>query len=251
MIPGDFMKILVIPDVHLRSGMFTCAAEKLDAGLVDKAICLMDLPDDWGRQSYLNLYEDVYAAALSFCEKYPNTLWCKGNHDMSYIWKKMESGFSAMAIPIVINGMNKLERAAGENMQFVHRVDNVLFSHGGIMQDFVRDYVGDTDYHNVDKVVERINGFDCGALWNDYSPLWYRPNKKAFPLYKKSTFLQVVGHTPVTKLEISKGVLICDTFSTYSNGDPVGPTDFVIVDTVDKTFETVPSGYVYPKSIRC
>lgn len=39
------MKIIVIPDVHLKPWMFERASELMDEEKLDGAVCLMDLPD--------------------------------------------------------------------------------------------------------------------------------------------------------------------------------------------------------------
>ena len=41
------MKILVIPDVHLKPQMFKQATALMHQGIADRAVCLMDIPDDW------------------------------------------------------------------------------------------------------------------------------------------------------------------------------------------------------------
>ena len=38
-------KILVIPDVHLKPWMFKQAAQALETGEAERAVCLMDIPD--------------------------------------------------------------------------------------------------------------------------------------------------------------------------------------------------------------
>ena len=40
------MKVLVIPDIHLKPWMFNRAAELLKDGIAGGAVCLMDIPDD-------------------------------------------------------------------------------------------------------------------------------------------------------------------------------------------------------------
>ena len=44
------MKILVIPDVHLKPQMFKQATALMHQGIADRAVCLMDIPDDWDKQ---------------------------------------------------------------------------------------------------------------------------------------------------------------------------------------------------------
>lgn len=96
------MQVLVIPDIHLKTWIFDCAEELLRAGKADMAVCLMDIPDDWGMESRLNLYNTVYDRAISFAKDFPNTLWCCGNHDKSYQWNQKETGFSEIAQPTIL-----------------------------------------------------------------------------------------------------------------------------------------------------
>ena len=42
------MKVLVIPDCHLKPWMFAQADAIVKKGIADKAVCLMDLADDFG-----------------------------------------------------------------------------------------------------------------------------------------------------------------------------------------------------------
>ena len=44
------MKVLVIPDIHLKPFMFKQAAELMERGIAQRAVCLMDIPDDWDKQ---------------------------------------------------------------------------------------------------------------------------------------------------------------------------------------------------------
>ena len=43
------MKVLVIPDVHLKPYMFQHAAALMHQKIADRVVCLMDLADDWGK----------------------------------------------------------------------------------------------------------------------------------------------------------------------------------------------------------
>lgn len=92
-------------------------------------------------------------------------------------------------------------------MAYLHRIDNVLFSHGGLADDFVRRYVPAGKYNDIDAVVETINGFACGEMWQDASPIWYRPQYYEGRLYKSRKLLQVVGHTPVEGITRNQYVL--------------------------------------------
>ena len=69
-----------------------------------------------------------------FGKKHDRSLWCYGNHDVSYLWDAMESGYSIQARITDIEGITKLENVIGDRYRFVHRIDDVLFSHGGLTE---------------------------------------------------------------------------------------------------------------------
>ena len=54
------MKVQVIPDVHLKPWMFERAAGMMKTGTADKAVCLMDIPDEWNQQLNLDLYMQTF-----------------------------------------------------------------------------------------------------------------------------------------------------------------------------------------------
>ena len=227
------MKVLVIPDVHLKPWMFDRAARIMSEGTAEKAVCLMDIPDDWGKEYQLDLYEETFDAAIRFQNMYPDTLWCYGNHDLSYEWVQYESGFSDMAVEIVHMKLRELRAALPnkEQMKYIHRIDNVLFLHGGITHAFVKYYAGDIDYDDVDAVIERVNTLGLREMWDDASPIWFRPQFYLEKMYHEQDLLQVVGHTPVEQIDRLGNVLSCDNFSTYRTGDPIGTEEFVLIDT--------------------
>ena len=41
------MKVLVIPDIHLKPWIFDKAETIRKAGKADRTVCLMDIPDEW------------------------------------------------------------------------------------------------------------------------------------------------------------------------------------------------------------
>ena len=89
--------ILVIPDVHLKPEIFLKAETVVESGVCDRVVMLGDLPDDWGMEENINLYEKTYEIAADFCERHNNTLFCYGNHDISYVWQALENGYSSAA----------------------------------------------------------------------------------------------------------------------------------------------------------
>ena len=58
------MRVLVIPDIHLKPWMFDKAVEVMNSGVADKAICLMDIPDDWNQEFNIDLYIQTFDKAI-------------------------------------------------------------------------------------------------------------------------------------------------------------------------------------------
>lgn len=235
------MKLLVIPDVHLKPWMFERAAKIMGSGAADKAVCLMDIPDDWGKEYQLDLYEETFDAAISFQKKYTDTLWCYGNHDLSYEWTQPESGFSSLAIPVVNKKISELRAALPdtEQMKYIHRIDDVLFLHGGLTHAFVKYYAPDIDYDDVDAVLDEINSLGMLQMWDDASPIWFRPQFYIEKMYRSEDILQVVGHTPVEQISLEDNILSCDVFSTYRTLDPIGTQEFLLIDTETWEYKSI------------
>jgi len=227
------MKVLVIPDIHLKPFIFSRAKEILNNGGADTTVCLMDIPDDWGKEFMLDEYMKTYDAAILFAREFPESLWCYGNHDLCYIWNERESGYSHAAKSIVQQKLMELNRVLPEDnpIKYVQRIDNVLFCHGGISKYFVEKYVPTSLYDNIEAVVDRINALGHWEMWCDDSPIWYRPQYYRGKMYKPRKCIQVVGHTPVEKINKSGNVISCDVFSTYQDGTPIGTREFLLIDT--------------------
>ncbi len=233
------MKVLVIPDIHLKPWMFRRASELMKENIAEKAVCLMDIADDWKQQWNLDLYIQSYDTAISFARDYPDTLWCYGNHDVCYPWNQRETGYSRIAARTVSEKLRVLRETlpdAGQ-LAFIHRIDNVIFLHGGLPDFFVREYIKASYYHDIDKVIETINTFDWQQLWHEDSPIWYRPQIYKGRMYKPRKLLQVVGHTPVKKIYREKNVVSCDVFSTDEEGKAIGTQEFLLIDSVTWKFE--------------
>ena len=235
------MKILVIPDIHLKPSIFDRATELLKEGTADKAVCLMDIADDFDQQYNISLYERTYDRAIKFSSDFPETLWCYGNHDLSYVWERLETGFSTYAISTVASKLYRLRSGLPSlsQMAFMHRVDNLLFAHGGLTESFVQHYVPEEKQNDVDKVLRAVNRLGSDIMWNTDSPLWFRPQYTDEKMYMESQFTQVVGHTPVKYVYKDRSVISCDVFSTTKDGTPIGTCEFAIIDSVTGEFTSV------------
>ena len=228
-------RVLVIPDVHLKPWIFD-EAEKVDKSSYEDIVVLGDLVDDWGKGNDIDAYEETLKRAAEFGKEHGESLWCYGNHDVSYLWDAMESGYSVQARITVIEGITKLERILEDRYKFVHRIDNVLFSHAGVTETFVLHSCG---YHmkEIEDILAKINRMGKQELWRDSSPIWARPQADFYRMFRDDLLYQVVGHTPVEEPLDACGVLTLDLFSTYSNGDPFGNQKLYIVDTLTRKFE--------------
>ena len=133
------MKVLVIPDIHLKPYIFYKAAELMRKGCADRAVCLMDIADDWKKETCMECYEQIYDSGIDFAKEFPETLWCYGNHDLSYVWEEPETGYSSIMRNLLCRKLHQLDEELGENnsIRYVHRIDNVLFCHGGVSRCFV------------------------------------------------------------------------------------------------------------------
>ena len=147
------MKVLVIPDVHLKPWMFERADKIMEQGAAERAVCLMDIPDDWNQEYNLELYMETFDAAIACAKKYPETLWTYGNHDLSYIWNEPESGYSPAAAYTVAMKLDELAGVLpeGNEIRYIQKIDNVLFCHGGLRDYFVKKTVLEEKYHDVDE----------------------------------------------------------------------------------------------------
>ena len=153
------MKVLVIPDIHLKPDMFRKAAALMNTGIAHQAVCLMDIADDWDKQFDVVLYEQTYEEAIHFAKMFPETKWCYGNHDLSYVWGRLETGYSSMAAYTVQKKLLDLKMMVGEDnpIQYVQKIDSVIFSHGGLSDYFVNQYVSGAEWKKIDRVLPEIH----------------------------------------------------------------------------------------------
>lgn len=209
------MHVLVIPDVHLKPWMFDAADAAIKQEPPDAIVQLGDLSDDWDMQRRPEAYDALYERAEAFLAAHPDAYWCYGNHDMSYFWDAPESG---MAKGNVLRHVQERSRAFWDKVPqdrkaFVHRIDNVCFSHAGILQDFIEDE--GLASASTDDALAAINQMGRDELWQEFSPLWARPQGMADLdiLYRPQELFQVVGHTPVKYVREEGNLLSCDVFS--------------------------------------
>ena len=91
----------------------------------------------------------------------------------------------------------------------------------------------------IDDVLSAVNSLPEEYLWNDESPLWLRPQHIDRKPFRGEEFIQVVGHTPVERIEEKNGFISTDVFSTYRDGTQIGESAMIIIDSKTKMFEKV------------
>ena len=254
------LKILVIPDTHLKPQIFDKADKILAAGKADYAICLGDYVDDWDCVGKPGVYQEHLERMVKFMYDHPETEWLVGNHDFAYMHLDPGincSGHSYECEGIVRQYFAKMQHKV--KFKLVVRRGKVIFSHAGLTQKFVEHQYARTlenfadpkkkfGFHltgNVeDYIINDLNlvvhsEHNYMDLWGNDSPLWARETK--LPMFKGDEYLQVIGHTPTKKIEEKNGCVWTDAFSTYSYYPypPYGEEKFVIVNCSNGTWETV------------
>lgn len=218
--------------------MFDRAADILASGRAERAVCLMDMPDDWNEQNNIALYIRTFESAKSFMRRFPDTLWCWGNHDLSYPWLFYESGYSLLAAGVVRDELEEFRSLLPDRrrLAYIHRIDDVLFMHGGLTESFVRKITPLVRYNAAhgdyaDAVIETVNSLGREYMWQEDSPLWHRPQLHSGRMFLQEQLLQIVGHTPVKNIQRDRNVISCDVFSNDSRGRQYGSREFLLIDT--------------------
>ena len=138
-----------------------------------------------------------------------------------------------MAASTVCKKLRELKRVLRDESQmtYIHRIDNVIFSHGELSNYFVREHILPSKYDDIDTVIKTINSFGCMGMWTNESPIWHRPQYESRKMYKPRKLLQVVGHTPMREITRNKNRISCDVFSATRGGRPYGTQEFLYLNT--------------------
>ena len=185
----------------------------------------MDIPDDWGKEFDIALYEETFDAAIEFAVKYPDTLWVYGNHDLCYLWNERESGYSPIAARTVCEKLGKLQRVLpeGNEMRYIQRIDDVLFCHGGVQDRFVRKTVPSSKYNDIDEVLDMINGLVGGVhVERSVADMAQASVQQCQNVQAAKAAAGSGAYARGGKFTERGNVISCDVFSTYRDGRPIG-----------------------------
>lgn len=193
------MKILAVGDIHTKTWIIDEVEKLVDK--YDAVVFCGDYADDWGKEATdsletwrrLNLLQQLRPDIVKLV---------LGNHDFIYVNRtpSLQSGYDRITQLAINSPANRYLKDWLLGLPIVLELDGITFSHAGI----AKGWGGTTE---------------MADLWQDESPLWVRPG--AFTQY--ADIPQVFGHTPsATCYEVHKGIWCIDTFSTFSNGLPIG-----------------------------
>ena len=235
------MRVLVIPDIHLKPWIVDRAEEWFNEKTPDAAVFLGDIADDWDKEWNIPLYNATYDRVIKFCEDHNDrTYVCLGNHDLAYMWGRAVSGTSEYAVTTVKAKIKELkETLPAGRVAVMQCLDNCLFSHAGLVRCFAEEYVGKKIPPQ--QIADLVNIMSKVILWDRNSPLWARPQGEQtigsqLAMWPEGV-LQVVGHTPTVTVFMDGDMLTCDTCSTYRNGKFIGTPQLIIVDTQTREIE--------------
>ena len=214
-------KVLVIPDMHLKSAILDLAEQILARERIDKIVVLGDLLDDFYTKS--EDYDDFWLAFMRFYSRYKNKIvLLYGNHEAGYLLNRGMSGTTKW-------GEKYAAKYAELSPKVVHLEDKITFSHAGVFDEFLR--MKDLADLPVATAIEEINALPLQNLWFDESPLWARPQYRF--LHNSGEWLgctQVIGHTPMRNIDQCGTIISADVFST-DWGKKYGEEKMVVINS--------------------
>ncbi len=222
-------KILVIPDMHLKAHMLDMAESILGHERIVKIIILGDLLDDFYARP--EAYEAFWQKFMSFYETNKDRIvLLYGNHEVAYLLGRPVTGNTR-------HGEKYARRYAKLSPKIVFVAGKIVFSHAGVFDEFLSAR-GLSDSH-IPEAIALINSMPLEDVWTDDSPLWARP--QLCHLHTRGEwpdYLQVVGHTPLQRIEKAGDTISVDVFST-NWGKKYGEEKMIIIDTETGEFKIV------------
>ena len=105
--------------------------------------------------------------------------------------------------------------------------------------DFLRWLNKDLLDADIEEVIAAVNDAPHNYLWNDESPLWFRPQYETREIFRADIYKQVVGHTPVERIFEKDGIISTDVFSTYRDGRQIGESAMMVIDSETGKYEKI------------
>ncbi len=221
------MKIIALGDIHGRNIWKEIVAKEEK---FDKIIFIGDYFDTHDNGHSGNRQIENFKDILEFKKaNMDKVILLTGNHDFHYIRGISETYSGYQAAYAIDIGAIIQEALNADLLQMCYIQDNFVFSHAGITKTWSQSILG-TSSPNTDVLQELVNDmfkyqpnvfkFTMGANFSNtgnditQTPIWVRPEA----LYKdKLDGLNfIVGHTSVTKLDVSNqfNIILIDCLGT-------------------------------------
>lgn len=206
------MKIVALGDTHGRVVWKRIVAN--EEATADKIIFMGDYFDTHGGKVSPNKQLANFKDILAYKRANPDkVIMLTGNHDYHYI-KGISENYSGYQGGYAIDFGEALEDAFKDaSMQMCYIHDKFVFTHAGITKTWAKNNEIDTtnleqSVNDMFKFKPRRFGFIMGDNFDQTGdditqpPIWVRPRS----LYKDKLdgIINIVGHTTVTKLDVSK-----------------------------------------------
>ena len=216
---------LFIGDTHLQFGLIeSFIKETVKNEKVEQIVFVGDYLDQWNCDTNGQLYINELKLVLNFKQEMTqqniDVIFLVGNHDVPHLTQQYEyySCKQVNCLNQIYNLLNELQP------QIAFKVtDDVIASHAGYINNndmkdshFKRwsfDLFEEYSYLQ-NKVGQSRGGIYVygGVLWMDLQDL----------VNIDTNFKQIVGHTPVQKIDITNNTIGIDTFSLTSNYQTIG-----------------------------
>lgn len=255
------MRTLLVGDLHLKARLILPIIErKINELKFDRVVFLGDYVDDYFQDYNVELYLNDLRYLLKWKAEMEfrgiDCIFILGNHDAAYLINqpKTYSLQDKLSFKEVKNLLFELE------LQVAFKLDEYLVSHAGYCEGIEpeawhfdkinRECIADIDG------LEKNVGISRGGHLLLGSPMWADFNKDLLTNPNSKYLYQIVGHTPVNKIELTNTVSLIgiDTFNilptkivtnvafsgngdllAYENGIlEVVPTEWVSTNTMNQ-----------------
>jgi hypothetical protein len=192
------MRAIVIADCHGRPDLISNALDHAGATENDRIIFAGDFLDIGPKPfECFRLLKEVRAEFLM------------GNHELAILLDEKIRPQDKISFRFA-EELNRMDIA--RELPVATRHDNVIITHAGICE-FYRTILEEED-GNLDKLVEQINEESLREMWDNNSPVWFRPGF----LLPLPGIKQVCGHTPPEMIDTYKDYVSVDPFSRRAFG---------------------------------
>lgn len=244
------MKTIIVGDLHLKAQLILpIVAENTIKYSCTQIILTGDYTDDWGQRQNTDLYLEELNYIINWKSNMKqlgiNVITLLGNHDSSYLVDELltYSLQNREGFKMVSEKLLKLE------VQIAFNLDDYLISHAGYcygqeLKDWHLKILTLLELEGINNLNQHV-GLSRGGRYYTGSPLWADYNLDLLDLPNPKFPKQIVGHTPVSEIDLLNSNLInIDTFnlnpiSEYPYYEFIGNGDLLLYDDKSKNFSVL------------